>query len=70
MRDSVEHIITLDDSIAEIVKLAKQKLRIDTRTQEILRVDGATYDYCPVKAREQATGEVLRALTNEEDINN
>jgi hypothetical protein len=70
MSDSAEHIITLDDSLAENVKQAKQKLRIDTRTQEILRVDGATYDYCPVKAREHATVEVLGALANEEDINN
>ena len=70
MGDSVEHLITLDDSIAEIVKLAKQKLRIASRAQEILRVDGDSYDYDPVKAREEATGEGLRALTNEEGINN
>ena len=64
MKDSVEQCITLDNSIAETVQQAKQELRINARTQELLRVDGATYDYCPDKAREQATLEVLRAPAN------
>ena len=56
---SVEHVITLDSSIAESVQDAKQELRINARTHELLCVDGATYDYCPEKARDQATQEVL-----------
>jgi len=58
---SVEHIITLDSSIDESVQNAKQALRINARTHELLCIDGATYDYCPEKAREQATREILGA---------
>lgn len=59
MGNSVEHTITLDDSIAETVNEAKQELRIHARTQELLCEDGATFGYCPDRAREQATLEVL-----------
>ena len=59
MTVSVEHVITLDSSIAESVQNAKQEQRINERTHELLCVDGATYDYCPEKAREQATQEIL-----------
>ena len=62
MKDSNEHIITLDYSIAKTVQHAKQKLRINARTQELLHEDGQSYDYCPEKAREQATSEVLGVL--------
>ena len=64
MRDSDEHIITLDKSIFEKARKAKQAAKIVARTQELLQVDGATYDYCADKAREQATLEVLGALAN------
>lgn len=58
MAESDEHIITLDKSISESVQHAKQHMRINARTQELLRDDGATYDYCPDKAREKAALEV------------
>ena len=61
MTVSDEHVITLDSSIAESAQNAKQELRINARTHELLCVDGATYDYCPEKAREQATREILGA---------
>ncbi len=61
MTDSVEQLITLDDSIAETVQQAKQKLRINARTQELLRVDGAAYSYSLEKARKQATLDVMGA---------
>lgn len=69
MRNSEEHIITLDHSIAETVQQAKQELRINARTQMLLRDDPAAYDYCPTKAREQATSEVVDAIAGQESVN-
>ena len=69
MRDSEEHIITLDSSIAETVQQAKQALRINARAQMLLRDDAAAYDYCPTKAREQATLEAVDAIAGQESVN-
>ncbi len=63
MRDSVEQFIELENSIADTVQQAQQELRINARTQELLRVDGAAYGYSPEKAREQATLDVMGAPT-------
>ena len=65
MTDFDEHIITLDKSISESVHRAKQQMRINARTQELLRDDGATYDHCRDKAREKAASEVLGVLANQ-----
>ena len=63
MRDSVDQFIALEISIADTVQQAEQKLRINARTQELLRVNGAAYSYSPEKAREQATLDVMDAPT-------
>lgn len=59
MSDSAEHVITLDDSIAESIEVAQQEQAIKARTHELLCVDAETYGYCPEKAREQAALEIL-----------
>ena len=58
---SGEQIIALEKSIADTVQQAQQKLRINARTRELLRVDGAAYSYSPEKARKQATLDVMGA---------
>lgn len=67
MSDSCEQFSELENSIAETVRQAQQKLRINARTQELLRVDGATYNYSSEQAREQATIDVLGASARHED---
>lgn len=56
--------IELEKSISETVQQARQRMRINARTQELLRVNGKAFNYCPEKAREQATLDVLGALAN------
>ena len=60
---SGDQFIELENSIAETVQQAQQKLKIDARTQELLRVNGSAYDYSQGKAREQATLEVTGTRT-------
>lgn len=67
MSDSCEQFSELENSIAETVRQAQQKLRINARTQELLREDGATYKYSSEQAREQATIDVLGASARHED---
>jgi hypothetical protein len=58
MTDALNHVITLDDSIADTVRQTRLTLRINARTQELLRDNAAAYDYSPDKAREQAIADV------------
>ena len=69
MTDSDDQFIELENSIDDTVRQAQQELRINTRTQELLRVDGAAYSYSPEKAREQATLDVKGAPTKQEYTN-
>lgn len=61
----------VDDGIAasEARQKADQQLRIDIRTQELLRVNGSAYNFSAKKARIQATREVVGAPRYEDDIN-
>jgi len=61
MWDVVDQFIALEKSIDDTVQQAQQKLRINARTQELLRTDGRAYGYCPEKAREQARIDVMGA---------
>ena len=69
MTDAVNKFIEDDMAASEARQKARQQQRIDGRTQELLRVSGSKYGYSPVKAREQATRDVLGPPAYEDDIN-
>ena len=69
MTDAVNKFIADDIAASEARQKARQQQRIDARTQELLRVSGPKYGYSPVKAREQATRDVLGPPAYEDDIN-
>ena len=48
---------------------ARQRERIEVRTQELLRVNGSEYGFSMKKARQQATREVMGQPAYEDDIN-
>ena len=60
----------IDDDIAATEELRKkdQQQQIELRTQELLRIDGSTYGFSLMLAREQATREIVRPRY-EDDIN-
>ena len=60
----------IEDDIATVAarQKADQQQQIDLRTQELLRVDGSSYNFSLKLARKQATREIVRPRY-EDDIN-
>lgn len=61
----------INDDIAATENLQRedQQQRIDLRTQELLRIDGSTFNYSTKLARKQAAREVMGHAPYEDDIN-
>ena len=68
LTDAAQQFIADDNTAVEAQQRKSQQARIDTRTQELLRVNGSAYGFSPEKAREQATRDIIRPRY-EDDIN-
>ncbi len=65
----VQRFIVGENTAADALANASLQERIDARTQELLRIDGAKYNYSMKLARKQAATEVAGPAAYEDDIN-